>query len=369
MPTEAASPGASLMPSPTKSGAPAPLSASCCSRWRAFSSGRHPPRAASAPTARATASATGWPSPERTVLFGARGRRAPPPPTGASARTGSPKERPAHRPVAPGQQDGGPAQRLLAPQPLAQRLGGGPEGCLDPTRAAGPRRPPGDPTPHSTPRLVNHLGGLRQRHVRGQRAAHRLRDGMARPLLERAQRGQRVAAIGAHHLEPGQRGPAGGERAGLVEGDPVGGRHQVERALPAHDDAAPRQRAGRHHPAERRGDAERAGAGDHQHREGPLEGQARAPGRGPPRCAKRQRREHQHAGDEEARQLVGHLRPGAAPARRPGPRDRPRGRGARRWPAPSPRGRGPPRRRPSRPARRRRAAPRAASAHRPPRRC
>jgi hypothetical protein len=104
-------------------------------------------------------------------------------------------------------------------------------------------------------------------HARAQRLQHRPRQRVLAAGLQRAgQRQQRVARIAVSGLAAHQPRLAFGEGAGLVEGHHVHRAHQLHRLGVAHQDAAPRRQAGAHHQRGRRGQAQRAGAGDHQHR-------------------------------------------------------------------------------------------------------
>ena len=142
-----------------------------------------------------------------------------------------------------------------------------------PTATVSPADRPDDPfaLPHDDVGRIETREGARlgRRH-------HRASDRVLRVALERRERRQG----GLVHLE--QREVALGDRPGLVEHDHVDAAQRLERAAVADEHAAARRGPDRGGDRERRRDAERAGAGDHQHGDRAQQGDAEGGATPPP---------------------------------------------------------------------------------------
>ena len=109
------------------------------------------------------------------------------------------------------------------------------------------------------------LGELRCSRLR--RRAGSPRQGDARCRLRARRRGAapRHRSKPVRRLDAGQRRLALGQRAGLVDDERIDRGEALERRGIAHQHAGLRAAPGRHHDRDRRGEPERAGAGDDQH--------------------------------------------------------------------------------------------------------
>ncbi len=164
------------------------------------------------------------------------------------------------------------------------------------------------PTGH---RAGHALAGHGRHVLRGfQREAARLRLGhqcggerMGRALLEAGRQTEDFRRLARAEYFDDLR-PSLGERAGLVHGKHADLLGELERLGVSDQDAGLRAEAGADHDRGRRGEAERARAGDHQHGDGIDEGVGEI-AVGPHPVAEGQQRDADHHRHEDRRHLVG----------------------------------------------------------------
>ena len=104
-------------------------------------------------------------------------------------------------------------------------------------------------------------------------AEYRLGKGMLAPRLQRGRQAQHLVLLEAGRgFDPGQGRLAFGQGSGLVDDERVDRSEPLQCRGIAHQDAGLGAAAGRHHDRDRRGETERARAGDDQHAHGRDEG-------------------------------------------------------------------------------------------------
>ena len=115
--------------------------------------------------------------------------------------------------------------------------------------------------------------GRRDRQAARRRPAHHgIRERVLGELLDARREAQQIRfADGAEHHHVGQFGRAAGQGAGLVEDDGRHGVRALQRLGALDQDAVLRPQAGADHDRRRRGQPERAGAGDDEHGDEDLE--------------------------------------------------------------------------------------------------
>ena len=147
--------------------------------------------------------------------------------------------------------------------------------------------------------------GGRQAQAIAARGGHNgLRTGMLGRLLGAGHQGGNVFRIKARaRVEVGQHRLAGGQRAGLVGGDHAHAGQALQRLAPAQQHAELGAAATGDQDRHRRGQAHRAGAGDHQHRDRMHQCLVETAGGQPP-GDEGQRRQAHHDGHEHAGDAV-----------------------------------------------------------------
>ena len=137
------------------------------------------------------------------------------------------------------------------------------------------------------------------------RADDRARDRMLGGRLHRSGKPEHLVPPGAvQQRDPGELEPPLGDGAGLVEHDGVDPAGLLEHLGPADQDPQLRPPPRSDHERHRRGQAERAGAGDDEDRDRGGEGVPGTRAGGEP-AAERGEREHDHGRDEDGRDAVG----------------------------------------------------------------